>query len=182
LIWLNIRTATPPNNSTCQRQATTPLHGFKEAAMNLQFVCSILVSALTTGLFTTVGAQQNSGAPEKLDPGKYEYDSSCAVCHGLTGKGDGPFAKFMEKSQVADIATLSKRNSGVFPFARVYDTIDGTNLIGAHGNRDMPIWGTRYKSEAIKQEIYDISPHDPEVFARARILALTEYIYQLQAK
>jgi mono/diheme cytochrome c family protein len=149
--------------------------------MNLQFIGAIVISALTVGMSATAGAQQTLPAAEKIDLGLYEYESSCAVCHGLSGKGDGPFARYIEKTPVADLTTIAKKNNGVFPFARVYDTIDGTKFIGAHGNKDMPIWGTRYKIEAIKQEKSYASPQDPEVFVRARILALTEYIYRLQA-
>jgi mono/diheme cytochrome c family protein len=148
--------------------------------MHSKFVRLLAISLFGFGAAGMAGAQQNAGSGQRLDLGKYEYESSCAVCHGLNGKGNGPFASYMEKSAVADITTLAKKNNGVFPFARVYGTIDGTQLIGAHGNRDMPIWGPRYKIEAIKQS--SGSPQDPEVFARARILALTEYIYGLQAK
>jgi hypothetical protein len=45
----------------------------------------------------------------------------------------------------------------------------------------MPIWGTRYKIEA-GERIYDDFRADPEPFVRARLLALTEYVYRLQAK
>ena len=82
---------------------------------------------------------------------------------------------------VPNLTELSKKNHGVFPFARVYDTIDGTQSVSAHGTKEMPIWGTRYKIEA-GERIYDDFRADPEPFVRARLLALTEYVYRLQAK
>lgn len=148
--------------------------------MSLQFVSAILVPAFTAAMLATAGAQQPTAAAEKFDLGKHEYESACAVCHGLTGKGEGPFASYLQRSAIADITTLAKKNNGVFPFRRVYEVIDGTQLTGAHGNRDMPIWGARYKFEAAKQ-FYEF-PYESEAATRARILALTEYLYRLQEK
>ncbi len=42
----------------------------------------------------------------------------------------------------------------------------------------MPIWGPRYKVQAGES----FFRYGPEDFIRARILALTEYVYRLQAK
>lgn len=148
--------------------------------MKLQFSGAVLLCVLIGGVSGSTVAQVASSAEQKPDLGKQEYISSCAVCHGLTGKGEGPFSHYLEKAFIPDITTLSQRNNGVFPFQRVYEIIDGTQLIGAHGNRDMPIWGSRYKIIAGKQS-FEFS-YDPEVFARANILALTEYLYRLQAK
>jgi hypothetical protein len=83
----------------------------------------------------------------------------------------------------ADLTTLAKRNNGVFPFARVYETIDGTKTVKAHGTREMPIWGQDYALRAqVLKEQYGSGQYDADVFVRARILALTEYVYRLQAK
>jgi len=49
-----------------------------------------------------------------------------------------------------------------------------------HGTRDMPIWGTDYKIKTAEDDTH--FPYNPEVIVRVRILALTEYIYRLQAK
>jgi len=54
----------------------------------------------------------------------------------------------------------------------------------------MPIWGNEYKTIASGGGYYDtgirgmdsIPYNDPEAFTRAKILALTEYVYRLQAK
>jgi len=125
-------------------------------------------------LLPTVAVAQQ----QNIDIGKQEYDTHCAVCHGAQGKGDGLYAGFGSQ-KVANLTTLTKRNNGVFPFARVYNTIDGTEDIQAHGSRDMPIWGSDYS--AIAAERYSIL-YNQEAFVRARILALTEYVYRLQQK
>ncbi len=124
-------------------------------------------------------------AAEKFDFGKRLYDGHCAVCHGKQGKGDGPYAGLGD-TRIADLTMLSKRNNGVFPFARVFETIDGTQVVKAHGTRDMPIWGSHFLSaEHAAMEPYagyfDV-PYDREAAVRTRILALTEYVQRLQAK
>ena len=115
----------------------------------------------------------------KFDLGKREYESKCAVCHGSSGKGDGPYAGLLN-TKVADLTTLSRRNNGVFPFQRVQEVIDGRKAFKAHGPTDMPIWGLDYLGKA--GESYTEAPYDPEAYVRIRILALTEYVYRLQAK
>jgi mono/diheme cytochrome c family protein len=118
---------------------------------------------------------------EKVDLGKREYEANCAVCHGAGGKGDGPFSGVGDwKQAAADLTALARRNNGVFPFARVYESIDGTQTVKAHGTREMPIWGAQYR--ATGAEYYTGTPFDPDLYARARIFALTEYVYRLQAK
>lgn len=116
---------------------------------------------------------------KKFDFGKREYDSNCASCHGLKGKGDGPYKPFLTKSPT-DLTTLSKRNAGVYPFNSVYAIIDGRQDVAAHGPRDMPVWGMDYSLKSA--ESYVDVPYSPEAYARTRVLALTEYIARLQAK
>lgn len=134
------------------------------------------IPALTAAALLAVSGAAASA--DKVDLGKREYDANCASCHGALGKGDGPTAGYLTKS-APDLTTLSKRNGGVFPLMRVYDTIDGGS-IGAHGSRDMPIWGADYRTKA--GAYYMDVPYDAEAYVRARILALAEYIYRLQVK
>jgi len=130
-------------------------------------------------LFTTSAALAQAKPPGKVDFGAREYTSSCAVCHGLNGKGDGPYKPFQTKSP-SDLTTLAKANNGVFPYQRVYEVIDGRLAVGAHGPRDMPIWGTRYLAEA--GGYYIDVPYDADAFVRTRIIALVDYVYRLQVK
>ncbi len=103
------------------------------------------------------------------DVGKREYDAACAVCHGVTGKGDGPLKEEL-KSSAPDLTALARNNNGVFPFDRVYQLIDGRQEIKSHGPREMPVWGNSFRL------------HDTDPPARSRILAITEYLYRLQDK
>lgn len=133
-----------------------------------------LIGAVLIGGMGSAYAQE-----KKFDFGKREYDSNCASCHGLKGKGDGPYKPFLTKSPT-DLTTLSKRNAGVYPFSSVYAIIDGRHDVAAHGPRDMPVWGLDYSLKSA--ESYVDVPYSPEAYVRTRVLALTEYIARLQAK
>ncbi|MGL6108834.1 MAG: c-type cytochrome [Rubrivivax sp.] len=116
-------------------------------------------------------------AQGKADLGKREYDSNCASCHGVDGKGTGAYVDFLKRTPT-DLTMLTKRNGGVYPISRVYEVIDGGGV--GHGTRDMPVWGQDYRVKA--GEYYVDVPYDSEVFVRTRILGLTEYLSRLQAK
>jgi mono/diheme cytochrome c family protein len=116
---------------------------------------------------------------EKTDFGQREFQTTCAVCHGQEGRGDGPYASML-KTPVPDLTMLSQRNGGTFPFQRVYDMIDGTVMTSGHGTRRMPIWGQVYTFRTDENYYWGASPLHAQPFVRARILALTEYIARLQ--
>src|SRR6516225_1994166 len=127
---------------------------------------STLISASL--LFGITGACWAQGA----DVGKVEYQSSCASCHGVDGKGNGPVSAQL-KTAPADLTVFAKKNNGVFPVSRVYEAIDGRQAIVAHGPRDMPVWGLRYNPltlDQVQQAVRGYSSFDPEANARARIL------------
>lgn len=125
-----------------------------------------------------IGLSANVKA-DKLDIGKREYDSACAVCHGLTGKGDDGPLKSLLARPVPNLTVLAKNNKGVFPFDKVFQIIDGRQEVAAHGPRDMPIWGNAFNNQT--SLYFDNYPEqDRESAARSRILALTEYVYRLQ--
>ncbi len=141
---------------------------------------AVLVSVVIAGVSATQGVSQAPTAAQTFDLGKREYDAHCAACHGMTGQGEGSYSSYLNKT-IPDLTTLSKRNGGVFPLALVYEAIDGTRDIGAHGTRDMPIWGTRYKAK-VDSIYFSEQLYDPEAYVRGSILALAEYVYRLQAK
>lgn len=115
-----------------------------------------------------------------VDIGKQEFTNNCAVCHGASGKGNGPLAQVISK-KVADLTVLQKNNNGVFPFYRVYNMIDGREMVEWHGTREMPVWGNIYNEKA-SQWYGPEGEADYAAFVRGRILALIAYIYSLQAK
>lgn len=140
---------------------------------------TLKITSIALGL-ALAGAMSFAQA-EVVDIGKREFNSSCAVCHGTGGKGDGPMAGHLS-GRLPDLTALAKKNNGVFPFARVYDTISGSREMKGHGTREMPIWGPRYSEKATEhyQDFY--GPYDAAAFARGRVLGVTEYVYRLQAR
>lgn len=117
---------------------------------------------------------QMSFAQPRVDFGKSEYESSCASCHGVSGKGDGAMVGMLTKPP-SDLTTLARRNGGVFPVQRISEMIDGRTsvMIGSHGAREMPVWGHVYRSE-------DTQPRD--LHARIRINSLVDYLARIQEK
>lgn len=125
---------------------------------------------------------------ENFDVGKTEFQSSCASCHGTDGKGKGPVSEQL-KVPPPDLTILAKSNNGVFPTSRVYETIDGSKTISAHGTREMPIWGERFNPIMNLPHIVDptYDALDPsrelrEVVVRTRILAVIDYLNRIQQK
>jgi len=68
----------------------------------------------------------------------------------------------------------------MFPVLWVQEVIDGRQSFRAHGPSEMPIWGLDYLGKARESNME--FPYEAEAYVRSRILALTEYIYRLQAK
>jgi mono/diheme cytochrome c family protein len=147
----------------------------KSTTVASAFLGSILV------FFAGAGYSADKADSRKFDVGKAEYEQKCTICHGPMGKGDGAYSVMLKKP-ATDLTTLSKKNGGVFPFARVFETIEGTHELKAHGTREMPIWGKEYRSSKYYDEFLHEEGMDRSYFARSRILALTEYIFRLQAK
>jgi mono/diheme cytochrome c family protein len=135
-----------------------------------------LLTVMGAMLLLAFGAGQ---AQPRVDLGKYEYESNCASCHGFSGKGNGPFAQWLEL-RMPDLTQISQRNGGVFPVQRLYAVIDGRATVKAHGDREMPIWGLDYTMRA--RPAHDDYRHDPEHFVHSRIEALINHLYTLQAK
>jgi mono/diheme cytochrome c family protein len=122
----------------------------------------LIIAAMIFGFSTHASAQ-------RTDVGQTEYQSSCAACHGVNAKGNGPVSKEL-KTRPADLTVLAKNNNGVFPYDTVYQMIDGRNTtVGSHGTREMPIWGYRFGP--------------PQAFRfKSRVLAVIDYLKRIQEK
>jgi cytochrome c len=134
-------------------------------------MATLVIASLSTATF----AQK----PKSIDEGKQSYEAQCAVCHGMDGKGNGPYTPSL-KVVPPDLTTLAKKNGGVFPVDRIAKVIDGRTQIAAHGSRDMPVWGTRFAVNAAEHFV-DV-PYDQEAYIRSQILALIDYLDRLQQK
>jgi len=142
------------------------------------FIATIALASALSVISPRVQAQA-------VDIGKSEYTNNCAVCHGVSGKGNGPMAVILTIPPT-DLTTIAKRNGGVFPFARVYQVIDGsidaTQMVKAHGTREMPIWGKEFSDKAWKDMLFYGSQADAESIVQGRIVALIGYIHGLQER
>ncbi len=130
------------------------------------------------GLGLAVAALLAAAVPasaQQMEYGQAEFLNSCAMCHGSDGRGDGEFAINLSK-QPADLTQLARRNSGEFPFARVFGVIDGRYIIEGHEGRDMPRWNRLFLTE----DLESYAPEDAEAITRERIRLLTLYVETLQ--
>ena len=93
----------------------------------------------------------------------------CAACHGATGRGDGSMAGQL-RTMPPNLATLARRNGGVFPAERVRQVIEGAGP-AAHGSRDMPVWGPLFE----RLSVGGTSGQD-------RINAVVRYLQQIQER
>jgi mono/diheme cytochrome c family protein len=71
--------------------------------------------------------------------GALSFNMNCAVCHGDSGRGDGPMAAGLSPPP-ADLTVLSRNNGGVFPRDYVMSTIDGYRR-GDRFSDAMPAFG-----------------------------------------
>lgn len=108
----------------------------------------------------------------KPPDGAVLYIAYCASCHGRTGRGDGPVAEYL-KIPPADLTTIAGRAQGVFPTYEVGRIIDGRQIVRAHGDAAMPVWGDAFKP---------LAPGIEEAEVRARIDALVKYLESMQPR
>lgn len=120
-----------------------------------------------------------ASAQDRKDPGRREYRTSCASCHGAEGKGDGPMAASLNKPP-SNLTLLAQRNGGVFPAQRVQQVIDGRAEVKPHGSREMPVWGERFTNQG-NSEYFDV-PFNADAYVAARIMVLSEYLSRIQVK
>ncbi len=132
-----------------------------------------------TSVFVLAAAALFAMPAAAQDLGAIEFANSCAQCHGLDGKGDGPVSPHLLTAP-PDLTVLSRLNDGVFPIANVYSIIDGTADVAVHGGRDMPVWGDRYMTEMREDITAHYSWSEARAYALNRVLVLVEYLASIQ--
>jgi hypothetical protein len=171
-------------------------------------VRSKTVSVIMTLLVSTclvVGFLSRAWA-EDSDPGRTQYLSDCAGCHGADAKGNGPHSSNLH-TKPPDLTTLAKKNKGVFPVGFVYRSVDGRGIDTGHEVREMPVWGCRnlppppvatppsspfsftkrkkFRSNSSKlndyQEHLNLACDSEDVIAN-RILSVVEYLRRIQER
>ena len=137
-------------------------------------VAKHLLTALVSGM-GVIGLTFPGAAAEDMTIGKQLYAEACAVCHGVSGKGDGEFAREL-KVPPSNLTTLLRDNGDVYPFLKIYHSVDGRSGTRGHGTADMPIWGTVFSRDAPG----GTQPYSAELLVRARLVALIDYIESIQ--
>lgn len=132
---------------------------------------AIAAAGMSLGLGSIALADEDA----TITAGKARFMENCASCHGEDAKGHGE-----RSAKIADVPSnltvLSKNNGGEFPFKMVYDTIDGRQHIGAHGSRDMPVWGAEYRLGV------PTAGGMAESVVRGKILELIVYLESIQVE
>ena len=106
--------------------------------------------------------------------GKGFFQQYCSGCHGLDGKGNGPFASYL-KAPPPDLTTIAKRRGGTFPETEVREIVDGRKPMAAHGTSEMPIWGQRFSQTVAS------SPAE-QASVRGQVLLFVAYLRSIQQK
>jgi mono/diheme cytochrome c family protein len=103
------------------------------------------------------------------------FQRFCASCHGEAARGNGPVAANLN-TFVPDLTGIAARNDGVFPAARVIETIDGRAIaISSHGTRLMPVWGYEFWRE-------EGADREAENEVRSVMMRLVEYLRSIQIR
>jgi mono/diheme cytochrome c family protein len=110
--------------------------------------------------------------PADVDQGQQFYMQYCSSCHGKDGKGIGSVTSYL-KVKVPDLTLLKKNNNGVYPTARVMSAIDGSRIVRAHGEREMPVWGEVFRKETEAQRYTELT-------SLLKSKAIAEYVATLQ--
>ncbi len=121
----------------------TTLRKGLERGLQLTLALALIAFALPgTSRQTKTAPNGDKQSPQLIRSlrGPDMYRAYCAACHGLDGRGTGPTASAL-KAKVPDLTLLKKNYHGQFPIAYVRQVIQGDLVMGAHGTREMPIWG-----------------------------------------
>ena len=128
----------------------------------LKHICKISAILMITSLLAQKASAQ---------PGKEDYRTYCAACHGLDGKGNGTWSG----AKVPDLSQLSRDNGGKFPVEEIHKVIDGRSQARWHQRqREMPYWGEVFSMEN--------EPAGSKAKIEARINAIVNYIQVFQEK
>lgn len=132
--------------------------------------------ALAAAVVAVFGA--TSAQSQDVPVGEQIYADRCSGCHGATGAGDGLAAVLFAKAP-RNLRLLTKENGGAFPLDAVLQSIDGRQVLSAHGGASpMPIWGEAFMVEALDDR--SIDPKDSAMIVQGRLLSVARYIESLQ--
>ncbi|WP_103256729.1 c-type cytochrome [Tabrizicola aquatica] len=125
-----------------------------------------IILALPLALAACMEPDQPTGAED--------FANFCASCHGMSGKGDGDGAAFLDRKP-ADLTLIAARNGGTFPSTKVMAKIWGYTG-GRDGSSVMPEFGPLLQGDLVPYDGGDgIQTPTP-----VRLVQLAEYLKSLQ--
>ena len=120
------------------------------------------VVVLCSALAVSAGRTPAKGGAE----GRVFYMRYCSSCHGVAADGHGPVAPVLTRPP-SDLRRLGERYGRPLPADRIARWVDGREDVAAHGSREMPVWGERFRA--------------PEQAMDPRIRAIVSYLESVQA-
>jgi mono/diheme cytochrome c family protein len=89
-------------------------------------------------------AKPSPAAHKSVAEGRVLYSRYCSSCHGVEADGHGPVASVLTHVP-SDLRHLGDRFGKPLGADRLARRIDGREEMAAHGPRDMPVWGERFR-------------------------------------
>jgi len=127
----------------------------------VQLVLVLALAAVPIQAVAQTGEETGAEVANLIERGRRSYVTHCGACHGAEGKGDGAIAVYLTVP-LSDLAKISARSGGEFPFNEIYDIVDGRELPG-HGTRAMPVWGPAFMGldpeadkKVVKEKIVEV--------------------------
>ncbi len=132
-----------------------------KTVVGLAIACLVSLAVPTAQALGPSGDAAGDEVAGLVERGRQTYLTHCGACHGVEGKGDGSVADYLTVKP-PDLAGISARAEGDFPFDEIYDVVDGREVAG-HGTRAMPVWGAAFKGldpdadkRAIKEKVVEV--------------------------
>ena len=143
----------------------------------------LVFGAALVSILTIAGAQENQIKKTQVKAtspvsAAQMFKEYCAVCHGPSGKGDGPVATAL-KVPPPDLTTLAQRHDGKFPDDYVSNVLKNGVQNPAHGSGEMPVWGPIFDT---MNRWKALCPGMDETPVTLRITNLTNYLKSVQKK
>lgn len=111
-------------------------------------------------------------AAQDVGRGAELYGAYCAACHGSDATGGGPMAEILSIAPT-DLTALSA--GGEFPLVDVVRTIDGRNVLLAHGG-PMPLFGAMLGGESAVVDGPDGTP----VITKQAVVDIAAWLASIQ--
>ena len=112
-----------------------------------------------------------SALADQTDEGRTYFMRYCASCHGVEADGKGFVARALAQ-RPPDLKHLGRHTRDPLLGERIARHIDGREVVPAHGEREMPVWGERFQDPAKGAE--------REGQASERINAIVAYLLSIQ--